>query len=624
MRILKTLLVILMIVGIGCIYARENTIQQVGKNSIKIDGHLEDWEQIKWFPVVETTGDTQHKPSPALNVKTAFAFDDEHFYLAVRAFDDKFETVNRSWRYGDGFFFTLVTDEGKDRSRYVYQYGFSREEKFLVFGNGEYFPRFSTRDVRLKYRQLADRVDYEIAIPYRLLKPFNPFSYEKVALNLIYTDRDRDKTQVVMLFADPGYDTERTDRRGGQFFSLKTAIPKRADENSFHLYLKKNFFLTGENISIGYALNLDKNYHHWKITAKLLYKDEEKQAAEKNIDLKKGLNRGTLTFKIEDLPISHYLLQFLIHDSQGRKIFNFDDFVFIQNRERLSEYRNILTQYKKIPKVSASLSNLEIRLQWFADFYKKENYEDISPLIGRQNDILYLIAKLEKGEAALFAKGTVKRYAHRSLIDNTLQPYSVFLPSTFRGDKKYPLIVALHGSGVDERGFFGSFASSLGILGCPILAPKARGLSDWYTGESGKDVFECIEHFLTLFPNIDREKIFLGGFSMGGYGTWLLGLRNPGYFKGLLILSGALAAPPETGGENILKLLDSLDSLKGKDLLIIHGDKDNAVPIANTRKAVEKLKALNAKFTYIEISGAGHGNYNKFGEIIDWIRKHSE
>jgi len=93
------------------------------------------------------------------------------------------------------------------------------------------------------------------------------------------------------------------------------------------------------------------------------------------------------------------------------------------------------------------------------------------------------------------------------------------------------------------------------------------------------------------------------------------------YFRGLVIISGALAAPEETGGENIL---DMIHKVGNENFLIIHGDKDNAVPITNTRKAVEKLKALNANVEYIEVPGAGHGNLDKNAEIINWIKKHNE
>jgi predicted esterase len=154
-----------------------------------------------------------------------------------------------------------------------------------------------------------------------------------------------------------------------------------------------------------------------------------------------------------------------------------------------------------------------------------------------------------------------------------------------------------------------------------MIAPKARGLSDWYVGNSGEDVFECIEHMISLFPNIRRDRIFLFGFSMGGYGTWRLGLLKPNYFRGLIIGSGALVPPQIVKGENILEIIDRA---KDENILLFHGDKDNAVPIDNTRKAVKKLKALNANVEYIEIPGAGHGNYDKNKEIVAWIKKYSE
>jgi len=68
-------------------------------------------------------------------------------------------------------------------------------------------------------------------------------------------------------------------------------------------------------------------------------------------------------------------------------------------------------------------------------------------------DIVSLISSLEKGEPPVWEPGTVKRYAHRSKLDDTLQPYSVFLPEGFDQDTEYPLAVALHGSGVDEQTF---------------------------------------------------------------------------------------------------------------------------------------------------------------------------
>ncbi len=149
-----------------------------------------------------------------------------------------------------------------------------------------------------------------------------------------------------------------------------------------------------------------------------------------------------------------------------------------------------------------------------------------------------------------------------------------------------------------------------------VIAPKARGLSDWYTGDSGKEVIECINHIESLY-NIDEKNIILDGFSMGGYGAWRLSLLNPQLFKAVIIRSGAISPPSHIEGENILDLLD-----RGKDLnfFIVHGDKDNAVSVKNSREAVQKLVELRINHKYIEVKGASHISYNKWEEIFDWLK----
>jgi predicted peptidase len=621
MKAIRLSIVIMMVFIVIAVSAQENNIYQIKKGSITIDGNLEEWPIEEWIPVSTFSSGASLKPSPDIDVKVAFAFDSENFYLAVRAFDDVIETVDRSWRYGDGFFFTLVTDEGKEKSSYVYQYGFDQNGKWLVFRNGEYFPSFDSRDVEFKFKQHDDHVDYEIAIPYKLLKPFNPFTYKKAAINLIYADRDNEERTIIMLSPDNDFDTESTNQRAGEFFTFRPLIPESDHDRSFHITLQKNFFRTGEDINIRYAINLNENKNKWMIKAKLTQEDVEKQREERKFDFKRALNLGDFALKIGDLASGNYMLNFIIRDETGKEVFDCSDEVFILNNNEIENYKSKIATYKNNKAVAASLSNLEIRFQWFDEFFQKPNYEDISSLNEWKEDILELLAKLKKGDQAVFGNNVIKRYAHRSKIDDTLQPYSVFIPETCDSNKKYPLIVALHGSGVDERGFFRWMVKNISYLEYPMIAPKARGLSDWYVGNSGEDVFECIEHMISLFPNIRRDRIFLFGFSMGGYGTWRLGLLRPNYFRGLIIGSGALVPPQGVKGENILEIIDRV---KDENILIIHGDKDNAVPIDNTRKAVKKLKALNANFEYIEVPGAGHGNYDKNKEIVKWIKKYSE
>ena len=98
----------------GAAGGQDKVISQVKQGAITIDGDLKEWPARAWIPVDQYLYGGAMAPSADLTVNAAFAFDAEKFYLAVRATDDDIQKVDRSWRYGDGFLFTLVTDEGKD------------------------------------------------------------------------------------------------------------------------------------------------------------------------------------------------------------------------------------------------------------------------------------------------------------------------------------------------------------------------------------------------------------------------------------------------------------------------------------------------------------------------------
>ena len=601
----------------GAAPAQENTISQVKRGAIAIDGDLADWEAREWVAVCTTLAGTQQAPSPSLDVRASFAFDADRLYLAVRALDDVLETADRSWRYGDGFLFTLVTDEGKAASSYVYQFGFDGMGRFLVFRNGEFFPPYDTRTVEYEFRQRDHGVDYEIAIPLTLLRPFNPFTYEQAALNLIYADKDGAIVNRVMIHRDSGYDTEATNERAGRFFAFKTASPESAQDASYHVSLKKNFYQDGEAIALRYAVNADKAQGSARLRVALFNEGTEKRQAETTLDLRPGLNRGSFPLEIGGLATGNYGFRVTFEDRDGKQVSEYTDDLFVLNRAELEAARSGIPAFGAREDLRDSLPNLEIRFEWLEQFYQRPNYEDISPLNGWWDDVRYLTSRLEQGEPAVFGNNTIKRYAHRSEIDGTLQPYSAYLPDDFNADAEYPLIVVLHGSGVDEQGFFSGVVQIGGPLGYPLIAPKARGLSDWYRGSSGEDVFECIDHFISLYPNIRRDRIFLMGFSMGGYGTWHLGILRPDYFRGLIVVSGAVR----------LDVLEEIDAIREQNIFVVHGAKDPAVPVADARAVVAKLEALQANVVYIEVPEGGHGDFKDnepLMELLAWVKQYAE
>jgi len=138
-------------------------------------------------------------------------------------------------------------------------------------------------------------------------------------------------------------------------------------------------------------------------------------------------------------------------------------------------------------------------------------------------------------------KGTWIIKAYRSRVDNSIQPYSVLLPEEYGKDwdKQWPIDVILHGrdTSITEAKFIATHDGRGGP------APKDRILLEVYgrgnnayrwAGET--DVFEAVEAF-GIRPSgkgsrhlLDDSRIVLRGFSMGGAGTWHLGLHHPDRF----------------------------------------------------------------------------------------------
>lgn len=173
----------------------------------------------------------------------------------------------------------------------------------------------------------------------------------------------------------------------------------------------------------------------------------------------------------------------------------------------------------------------------------------------------------------------------------------------------------LHGSGVDERNAISLAAKYAGSLNWLAMAPKGRGLSDYYIGDSGRDVFECIDDVCERY-SVDRQSIVLMGFSSGGFGAWRLGLQRPELFAGVVPLSAVLTSH----GEDVTVLMEKVEGLP---IFVAHGTGDRAVPIEEARRAVGILRKRDYPLlTYHEIAGAGHGGYEKqiMPHLIKWLR----
>jgi predicted esterase len=74
-------------------------------------------------------------------------------------------------------------------------------------------------------------------------------------------------------------------------------------------------------------------------------------------------------------------------------------------------------------------------------------------------------------------------------------------------------------------------------------------------------------------------------------------------------------------------ILQGADALKDQNIFVVHGAADNAVSVSGARQMVEKLKAMNANVTYVEIPEGGHGggwSDDLVAKLLAWIKQNAE
>ncbi|MBI4870340.1 MAG: hypothetical protein HY814_02100, partial [Candidatus Riflebacteria bacterium] len=142
--------------------------------------------------------------------------------------------------------------------------------------------------------------------------------------------------------------------------------------------------------------------------------------------------------------------------------------------------------------------------------------------------------RLLGGKTAWDGQAGLLDCAHRSTLDGTLQPYSLFVPAAPSPGTTRPLLVALPDTNETPSAFLASLELQEAALehGFMVLSPFGRGLGTSYRGPSEVDVSEALNEVLALFP-VDRARIYVAGSETGGTAALELGLQSPDLFRGL-------------------------------------------------------------------------------------------
>ncbi len=196
-------------------------------------------------------------------------------------------------------------------------------------------------------------------------------------------------------------------------------------------------------------------------------------------------------------------------------------------------------------------------------------------------------------------------------ISDAIYGYYAYTPSVyFKNGPKYPLLLFLHGAG--ERGNSANDANVLDILlrnGPPLLIEEKKWNPKYPMlvispqahdgGWSPLAIHQFIKYLLNKYE-IDLQRIYITGLSMGGYGTF-------NYLTNLGQSSYAAAAVPICGGGNPVRVR----VMKHIPVWAFHGDDDSTINVANSKLMIDAINSSNppvkAKLTIYP--GVGHNSW---------------
>ncbi len=216
--------------------------------------------------------------------------------------------------------------------------------------------------------------------------------------------------------------------------------------------------------------------------------------------------------------------------------------------------------------------------------------------------------------------------------------YQVYVPQDFAGKKRWPVILFLHGVG--ERGDDGLQQTDLGIAHAIrenasrfpfiVVMPQCRKDKRWIHPEMQAQALAALDQAVREFHG-DRERIYLTGLSMGGYGTWDMTAKYPGKFAAYVPICGGIHGPPKIPEARVALAADPNVSdpyaetarrIGSTPIWIFHGDADPTVPVEESRKMAQALQAAKANVRYTEYPGIGHNSWDKAyaePELIPWL-----
>ncbi|MFN8061742.1 MAG: prolyl oligopeptidase family serine peptidase [Vicinamibacterales bacterium] len=207
-------------------------------------------------------------------------------------------------------------------------------------------------------------------------------------------------------------------------------------------------------------------------------------------------------------------------------------------------------------------------------------------------------------------RGVIERHYVLAAAGEIL-PYRVHVPEAYTGRESWPLIVALHGRGVNEASLIDDYLRRLPALadehGYLVVAPLGYRVDGFYGAGvdehtdaetrrvrdlSERDVMAVVARMQRDY-RVDERRVFLMGHSMGAVGAWHLAMAHPDLWAGAAAFAGSGFA-------------NGIARLRPVPQFVVHGARDATAPVGPVRTLVAEMKRLGVDVTYVEVPTGTH------------------
>ncbi|WP_266204699.1 carboxylesterase family protein [Pontibacter kalidii] len=237
------------------------------------------------------------------------------------------------------------------------------------------------------------------------------------------------------------------------------------------------------------------------------------------------------------------------------------------------------------------------------------------------------------------AQGELDAYQRKVYVQgNDTLPYRILYPKNFNPKQKYPLVLVLHGAG--ERGnnnesqlVYGAkrfleeqeqYPAIVVFPQCPRdsywsnvnILPNAQGQRT-FNFQAGGEPTPAMAALMGLLKelrksgNVDKDRVYLGGLSMGGMGTFELLRRQPRTFAAAFPICGGGA--PEAARKYARKV---------ESIWVFHGEDDGVVPVEHSRVMAGAIKRAGGNVKLTVYPGVNHNSWDyafKEPELLQWL-----